>query len=148
MIRFIKDDGGRAASGYKGKVGDCAVRAVAIATRKSYHKVYAELAFVNFIMPKTGGRTTAGLLSAAHGIYTNSVVFKRYMKEQGFIWTPTMDIGTGCKVHLHENELPMGRLVARVSKHLVAVIDRVVHDTHDSTRGGTRCVYGYWKLEK
>jgi hypothetical protein len=24
------------------------------------------------------------------------------------------------------------------------VIDGVIHDTFDPSRGGTRCVYGYW----
>lgn len=37
-------------------------------------------------------------------------------------------------------------LVARVSKHLCAVKNGVVLDTHDPTRGGTRCVYGYFEL--
>ena len=27
------------------------------------------------------------------------------------------------------------------------MIDGVIHDTYDPTRGGTRCVYGYWKNE-
>jgi hypothetical protein len=55
-----------------------------------------------------------------------------------------MFIGQGCKVHLREGELPMGRLVVNLSKHFTAVIDGVVYDTHDPTRDGTRCVYGYW----
>lgn len=55
-----------------------------------------------------------------------------------------MSIGTGCKVHLTSNELPAGRLIVKVSKHLTAVINGVVHDTHDPSREGTRCVYGYY----
>jgi hypothetical protein len=31
------------------------------------------------------------------------------------------------------------------SRHLVAVIDGVIHDTHDCSRDGTRCVYGYFQ---
>jgi hypothetical protein len=42
-------------------------------------------------------------------------------------------------------ELPIGRLIVSVSKHLVAVVDGVIHDTHDPSRAGTRCVYGYWR---
>ena len=42
-----------------------------------------------------------------------------------------MAIGSGCKVHLADSELPFGRLVVSVSKHYTAVIDGVVHDTHD-----------------
>jgi hypothetical protein len=142
MIRFVKDDGGRAASGYKGHTGDCVTRAVAIATGLPYHKVYADLGWVNLTMPKTRRRSTVGINSAADGIFTGSVVFKRYMNKLGFVWVSTMGIGTGCRIHLQAEELPTGRLVARVSKHLVAVIDRVIHDTYDCSRNGTRCVYG------
>lgn len=70
------------------------------------------------------------------------------MEELGFVWTPTMFIGQGCKVHLRKGELPTGRLVVKVSRHLCAVINGVLHDTHDCTRRGKRCVYGYWKLMK
>jgi hypothetical protein len=60
-------------------------------------------------------------------------------------------------VHLVDGELPMGRLVVRVSGHMTAVIDGVIRDTHNPQRktynydaeGKTtsiseRCVYGYW----
>ena len=59
-----------------------------------------------------------------------------------------MQIGSGCKVHLRSDELPGGRLIVRTSRHLVAVIDGEIHDTYDPSREGTRCVYGYYKLEK
>jgi hypothetical protein len=55
-----------------------------------------------------------------------------------------MQVGSGCKVHLRADELPPGCLIARVSRHVVDVIDGVIHDTHDCSRGGARCVYGYW----
>lgn len=57
-----------------------------------------------------------------------------------------MKIGSGCKGHLRSEELPPGRLIVSVSKHVVAVIDGIIHDTHDPSRDGTRCVYGYWAL--
>ena len=41
-------------------------------------------------------------------------------------------------------ELPRGPLIVKVSRHLTAVIDGVLYDTHDCSRGGTRCVYGYF----
>ena len=66
------------------------------------------------------------------------------MLELGFVWTATMQIGSGCNTHLKADELPSGRLVCSVSRHAVAVIDGVIHDTHDCSRGGKRCVYGYW----
>jgi hypothetical protein len=55
-----------------------------------------------------------------------------------------MKIGSGCQTHLREGELPMGRLIVKTSKHLVAVINGIIHDTADPSREGTRCVYGYW----
>ncbi len=87
--------------------------------------------------------------TAARGITVGRKWFDEYMIELGFTWVPTMQIGQGCKVHLRTGELPIvGRLVVSVSKHCVAVIDGIVHDTHDCTRGGTRCVYGYYVLDK
>jgi len=53
-------------------------------------------------------------------------------------------VGAGCQVHLRPNELPNGILIVKVSKHLTAVIDGVMYDTHDPSRGGSRCVYGYY----
>jgi hypothetical protein len=71
-------------------------------------------------------------------------VYDRYLVDHGWTWTPTMKIGQGCTVHLRAEELPSGRLIVRVSRHMCAVIDGVIHDTHDPSREGTRCVYGYW----
>ena len=86
-------------------------------------------------------------MTADEGINTNRLWFKRYMEGLGFRWTPTMHVGQGCKVHLVAEELPAGRLVASVSRHYVAVIDGVIRDLTDPSRGGTRCVYGYWALD-
>ena len=57
---------------------------------------------------------------------------------------PTMKVGAGCQVHLRPDELPKEILIAKVSKHLTAIINGVIHDTHDPSRGGSRCVYGYY----
>ena len=46
MMKFIRDDGGRAAAGYKGEAGDCVTRAVAIASGRPYREVYAALASI------------------------------------------------------------------------------------------------------
>lgn len=64
-------------------------------------------------------------------------------------WTPTMFIGQGCKVHLRADELPSeGRHILSLSRHYAAWMNGVLHDTYDCSRGGTRCVYGYWTLTK
>lgn len=147
MIPHHHNDGGRTEAGYKGHAGDCAVRAIAIASGKPYAEVYEEVSAVNAATPRSKTRRkckVAGRHSARDGVYSQSKVFKDYMRRIGFMWVPTMTIGSGTTVHLDAAELPRGRLVVRVTKHLAAVIDGVLHDTHDCSRDGTRAVYGYW----
>lgn len=76
----------------------------------------------------------------------NTVEIANLMESLGFKWVSAMSVGTGCKVHLRDGELPMGKLICSCSKRFVAVIDGVIHDVVDPSRDGTRCVYGYWEL--
>lgn len=143
MARHFRfDDGGRAEAGYRGKAGDCVVRAIAIATGRDYQEIY-DLVNGAAVHERTGKRKR-GKSDARTGVYKTSI--KRVMKMLGWVWTPTMQIGSGCTVHLRAAELPAGRLVVSVSKHLTCVIDGVIYDTHDCSRRGTRCVYGYWQV--
>jgi len=141
-MKWIFDDGGRKASGYSGEARDCAVRAIAIASGYPYQTIYDS---INQLGPQTRTRSqrAAGKMSTARGgVFRETSA--RMLESLGFVWTPTMRIGSGCRVHLRDGELPAGRLVVKVSKHLVAVIDGVIRDNHDPSRNGTRCVYGYW----
>jgi len=141
-MRFQFDDGGRRVALYHGLTGDCVVRAVAIATQQSYHTVYEALAGgVRTERLTKGSRRKA---SARNGVHVRRQWFKQYMESLGWRWTPTMGIGTGCTTHLREHELPAGRIIVSLSKHYAAVVDGVIHDNHDPSRGGMRCVYGYW----
>jgi hypothetical protein len=146
-IEWIENDGGRAEAGFKSQAGDCVCRAICITTGRPYGEVYDRLAEGMATQRKTkrSGKNT-GKRSASNGVNTTRKWFKDYMAELGFEWVPTMQIGSGCKVHLRKSELPAGRLVVSVSKHMAAVIDGVLYDTHDCSRDGDRCVYGYWKL--
>jgi hypothetical protein len=138
-MKWVNDDGGRAEAGYRGQAGDCVVRSIAIATGSPYREIYHAL---NDAAKRERPRKNRGRSSARNGVKKQTI--RRYMDSLGWKWTPTMGIGTGCRVHLHDGELPMGRLVVAVSKHMTAVLDGVIHDTHDPSRDGTRCVYGYW----
>jgi hypothetical protein len=140
VMEFKYNDGGRAEAGYKGTTGDCTCRAIAIAIQMPYDYVYDMLNENAKTQRITKRQAKRG--SARTGIYRTTI--RRVMELIGWTWTPTMQIGSGCKVHLRDGELPMGRLVVSVSKHMVAVTDGVIQDTHDPSRGGTRCVYGYW----
>jgi len=142
-MKVVINDGGRKEAGYGGKNSrDCVCRAIAIATKQDYQIVYDSL---NTLAERERPRGNKSRSHANKGISRPTI--KRYMSSIGWTWTPTMGVGTGCKVHLRKDELPAGRLVVSVSKHLVAVIDGVIHDNHDPSRGGTRCVYGYWTKE-
>ena len=145
MTSFKYNDGGRAEAGYKGTTGDCVTRAVAIAAALPYKKVYDQLAEGNATQRTTKNSSkSSGKKTARNGIDTRRKWFKDYMKSLDFKWTPTMGIGTGCKVHLTANELPKGTLICSVSRHITTVVDGVINDTYDCSRDGTRCVYGYW----
>jgi len=147
MTAFTLNDGGRADAGFRRKsVGDCAARAIAIATPRPYRAVYDELSALGW--REDGTRYTAWR-DPADGLFiggekANSLLWE-YIASLGWRWVPTMRIGSGCRVHLRADELPSGRIIARLSHHIVAVINGVIHDTHDCSRGGTRCVYGYWE---
>lgn len=146
-MNFIYDDGGREAAGFKGKTGDCACRAIAIATQMPYKEVYDlinEYGKAERANRKSRrGNTHNGHRSDARtGVYADTM--RKIMERLGWKWHPTMAIGKGCTVHLRKDELPSGRIVCNVSRHFVAVIDGVVHDTYDSTRDENRCVYGYY----
>jgi len=143
---FVHNDGGRKTAGYKGETGDCVCRAVAIAARLPYQQVYDRLAEGNAKQRKSKHDKGERTRTARNGISTTRKWFKDYMVELGFVWTPTMQIGSGCQVHLKADELPSGRLICNVSRHQVAVIDGVINDVFDCSREGTRCVYGYWQI--
>lgn len=150
MIKFIKDDGGRDAAGFKGSTGDCVTRAISIAAGLPYTIVYDRLAEGNAsqrITKHTRNHRMCGVRSAANGVWVKRKWFKDYMAELGFTWVSTMSIGSGCKVHLRDDELPLGRVVVALSKHMAAVINGVLHDTYDCSREGTRCVYGYYEFK-
>lgn len=137
---FIKNDGGRAAAGFKGEAGDCACRAIAIAAQIPYAEAYELINRFGAMERLSKNRRSKS--SARTGVYQPTM--RRIMDSLGFVWVPTMGIGTGCKTHLVADELPAGRVICSVSKHYVAVVDGVIHDTYDPSREGTRCVYGYW----
>lgn len=141
---FVFDDGGRKAAGYKGKSGDCVTRSVAIATGLPYQQVYDS---VNKLAKRERlGTRKRGKSNARDGVYKGTT--RKLLESLGWQWTPTMEIGSGCQVHLRAGELPAGRLIVSVSGHLTAVLDGVIHDTHDPSRRGNRCVYGYWQQGK
>jgi hypothetical protein len=152
-MKWIYNDGGREAAGFKGTTGDCVCRAFAIASGKPYKEVYDD---INRIAKgEKTGKHKKGKSSARTGVYRYTE--RKLASEYGFEWVPTMKIGEGCKVHLKADELPKGTIIVQVTSHLVCVKDGVIYDTFNSSikksyndegvlveTSDRRCVYGYY----
>jgi hypothetical protein len=123
MIRHIHDDGGRMAAGFLTTAGDCAVRAVAIASGRPYEFVYDELSRLENASPDKGVRSNES--------------FVRWMDANGFRLIKQRKL-----VRLTYRRFKRGRYVVTalcrgmIDKpsgllvgHAFAVIDGVVHDT-------------------
>jgi hypothetical protein len=112
-MRWVYDDGGRWDAGYRPRhVGDCVVRAIAIATEKPYDEVHKALGKPRLYHP--------------------------YLTSLGWGHIPI----AGRKIRLSPESLPPGRLVVEISRHLVAVIDGVIHDTY--LPSNRHCLRGYF----
>lgn len=141
------DDGGRSAAGFKGEARDCVTRSIAIITGMEYREVYDWLHEYAQVVPGRSRVAMAARRYPSPSRGCHKPVYEALLDNLGYVWAPTMFIGSGCQVHLRSEELPDGRLLVRVSRHITAVIDGVIYDTHDCARGGTRCVYGYYQKE-
>lgn len=141
-MKFNYNDGGRSKY-FKGTTGDCVTRAIAIGTGMDYKEVYNIIN--DYAKKERKGKRKKGISNARTGVYKDT--FKKVLKDLGWTWVSTMQIGSGCKTHLREEELPSGTIIVNLSHHLTCVIDGVINDTYDCSRGGSRCVYGYWYKE-
>jgi hypothetical protein len=136
-MKVVIDDGGRAAAGYKGKANDCVCRAVAIATERPYQEIYDRLE--TMIVAKFGSKRPPGVEDAMH---------QELMGTLGWTWVPNVSNKKGHQTRLRKDELPSGRLVVRIHKHAVAVVDGVIHDTYNSSgKHGSRPIRGYFKKD-
>ncbi len=142
-MNYIYSTGGREKYFKASSVRDCVTRAIANATDLDYLEIYNG---INSEAKKEHAskrkRTTS---SARNGVYTATA--KRYIERTlGWVWVPLMSIGTGCQVHLCKEELPSkGSYILNLSGHFSCWKDGKLYDTYDCSRGGTRCVYGYWR---
>ena len=135
-MEWIYDDGGRSKY-FKGEARDCVTRAIAIATNKDYKEIYNMVA--KYVEKVTGTK------SARNGVPKK--VTRKILKDLGFEWKPLMKIGSGCTTHLRKEELPNGTIICKVTSHICCIKDGIIYDTFNPSRGGDRCVYGYWVME-
>lgn len=130
---LIYSDGGRSLY-FKGVADDCVVRAIALAADLDYKEVY------DLLKEKMGKGK-----SPRNGVPRK--IYHEFILSLGFEWIPYSGIGTGCRVHLNQEELPSGTMICRLAKHLCCVKDHKIYDTFHP--GHERCVYGiYYKKRK
>lgn len=140
-IDFVYSDGGRSQY-YKGERGDCLCRAICNATGLDYKVVYDKIN--EYSKKERTCKRRVGKSSARNGVH--KVTAQKIIQEWlGWEWHPTMQIGSGCRVHVREEELPSGNIILNLSRHYSCVRDGVLYDTFDCSEDGQRCVYGYWK---
>ncbi len=94
-MKYEYNDGGRSIAGYRGSTSDCVTRAIAIVTNKPYQEVYD---LVNSYGSQERKSSKQKKSNSRTGVRNATV--RKIMKDLGFEWTPTMAIGSGCKVHL------------------------------------------------
>ena len=129
-MSFVYDDGGRQAAGFEGPAGDCVCRAVSIASGRSYGEVRERL---NLLGGTSRVRHSKRRASAENGLVTSRPWFALYMVELGFRW------------HAGDGDTSAGRFVVSIPCHAFAIIDGVVHDTHEvGLRRQYYGVVGYW----
>jgi len=128
-MSFVYNDGGREKAGFRSN-GDCGIRAVALACGLSYKEARS-------VLKAAAKNGKQGNGQIANGIYKEDM--SQALKTLGWVWhsAPKFE---GRKARYYD--LPSGNIIARMSKHYVAVIDNVVHDTWDCRN---KMVYGYWK---
>ena len=93
-MKYHYNDGGRSEAGYKGVARDCGVRAIAIVADISYKEAYKICN--EFCSKEKPSKSRRGKSSSRTGIHT--ITYRKILNSLGFEWTPTMKIGSGCRV--------------------------------------------------
>lgn len=88
-MKFVYDDGGRAAAGYKGSTSDCTTRAITIATGTPYQTVYD--AINGLAKSEKRGKRKRGISNARTGVYKQTS--RKFLESLGWRWTACMEIG-------------------------------------------------------
>ena len=149
--QFEYNDGGRLAAGFTGLRDDCVVRAIAIATGKPYRDVFNALQ--NGLRHQIEVERLGSLKYGIKGDYRPTAtpheglcghVFGPYLRWLGWEYVVRPVVTNGKPLRLRSGALPPGHLIVLLSNHLVAVINGVIHDTHNSALRGMRPIYGYF----
>lgn len=111
------------------RVGDCVIRALSIATRKSWEDIYTALAVYGFMLCD---------------MPSSNAVWGAYLKDQGYERNVVTDTCPDCytvKDFCRDN--PSGTFILGTGTHAVAVVNGNYCDTWDS---GDEVPIYYWRL--
>lgn len=98
-------------------VGDCTIRALSIATGKSWEQIFAELSLYGFVscdMP------------------SSNAVWGQYLTDLGYKRDIVQDSCPACTVRDFAARNPHGKYVLGTGSHVVCVADGDYYDTWDS----------------
>ena len=131
-IGLVPDDGGRAKAGFKGDAGDCVTRAIAIAEGRDYAEVRADLMEATKEW-RTTSRSRAAKRCKSNSVRngTRAVVYRPYLESRG--WTRKSLVKFGCpeRKYMTPEDVPSGRVMVEMPKHIAAIIDHKLHDNWD-----------------
>ena len=132
-MEFQFNDGGRMKAGYrKLRVADCVTRAIAIATKKEYKKIYKDLWELAGEAPRNG--------------YSGSLA-KKYLSQKGWKYVQV----SPQPLRFRADNLPKRKQVIVDCKpkgarngHYAAVIEGVLQDTWRCDKDGESIIMGYY----
>ena len=134
MIDYRYDDGGRAAAGFRGRTGDCVVRAIAICSSEDYRAVYGTMAQ----HMKRNGYAASGNAYATRernrkaprrrGQLTAKRVQDSVLEAYDF---RKISLPAGERPTFTEAHRQFGDCVLGTTKHVAAIVDGALRDTFD-----------------
>lgn len=129
-FKFKRNDGGRS-NFFEGKGNDCAVRGIAIATKKDYLETYLEL---TKMIQDNVNIDIDGVKIRIVGKYLESLGWKYH----GFY-------GKGGKINKNNPNIPKkGTFILDTSDHITTIVDGVIQDNFNSSE---MKLYGYFYKE-
>ena len=136
-MRFVYHDGGRKRAGFKGKTGDCVVRAIAIGTGTPYQEVYDT---INDLGRERLGQTSISRTGVPEPI--SSI----YLRRLGWVYT-----GMYPPCELSDVQWPDDRVfIVWISRHYTTIKNGAIYDTwkYQSGKGRKRWVWGFWSKKR
>ena len=111
-------------------VGDCVVRAISVATERSWQDVYEDLCRMGRIMCD---------------MPSSNAVWGTFLEKEGYRQRLLPDTCPRCMtVRAFADRFPMGTYIVGTGQHVVAIIDKSYFDSWDS---GDEIINTYWEID-